>query len=288
MILPSISPPDLPKVSHVGDAAVKGDEEVHVLVTGYGPFLEQFPVNASWSVASNLPSILPRTAEHPTKIHIHVHPDPIRVSWSAVSEITPKLHAQHYDIMLHMGLAAGRSYFTLERLAYRGRFGERPDVDGAFFPPEDARRMWNSLPTTLRPTFHCNDVWRRWRGLLVDSTLDVRPSDDPGNYLCGFIYYSSLAYLLLKEEKAERPIMFMHVPDLPTESDVERGVDVAVALIRALVESRNTFPRGIQKDEEGDVYDDLVNDDGKDVKMGEYPETWTVEQQLRLFRKDAN
>ena len=41
-----------------------------------------------------------------------------------------------------------------------------------------------------------------------------------------------------KKQRKERPVMFLHVPDLPKESDVEEGVMVAQGLIRALVESR--------------------------------------------------
>ncbi|KAG8853286.1 hypothetical protein FRB96_008371 [Tulasnella sp. 330] len=257
-----------PRVSRaLGPTKSMEEEEVHVLVTGYGPFLEAYPINSSWSVASNLPSVLPTTATHPTQIRVHVHPSPIRVSWSAVREIVPKLHAQNYDIMLHIGLAAGRTYFTMERLAYRDRFDQKTDVDGAKIPAEEVEKLWEGVPTTLRPTFRCDDVWRRWKSLLADPTMEIRPSDDPGNYLCGFIYYSSLAYCFMKGEEAERPIMFMHVPDLQTESQIKSGVDVAIALIRALVESMKGNREGEGDDQAPDP-----------VKMGEYPETWATDQ----------
>lgn len=161
----------------------------------------------------------------------------------------------------------------MERLAYRDRFDKRKDVDGVTFPAEEAEKLWNGVPVTLRPTFRCDDVWRRWKSLLADPTLEIRPSDDPGNYLCGFIYYSSMAYLFKKGEDVERSIMFMHVPDLPTESQVKGGVDVAVALIRALVESRKGSEREQRRD-------DLTSDEGDTaaMKMGEYPETWAADQ----------
>jgi hypothetical protein len=39
----------------------------------------------------------------------------------------------------------------------------------------------------------------------------------------------------------ERPVMFLHVPDCPTEEDVEIGRQVTMELIKALVESRETL-----------------------------------------------
>lgn len=207
-----------------------------------------------------------------------MHPDPIRVSYSAVRDIVPKLHAQPYDIILHIGLAAGRTYYTLERLAYRDRFDRIPDVDGVKF--KEAEQIWHDVPIVMRPSFNCEDVWRRWRTGLSDHKLDVRPSDDPGNYLCGFIYYSSLAYLYKKGQDVEKPVMFLHVPDLPTPKDVRDGVDVAISMIRALVESRE---RSKTKGQETKVpKEDKASYEGcgeEQMKMGEYPETWAAEQQ---------
>ena len=71
----------------------------------------------------------------------------------------------------------------------------------------------------------------------MDFKLDVRPSDDPGNYLCGFIYYYSMAWFW-RRKCSERPVVFMHTPDLPTEEKIEEGTHVTLGLIRALVESR--------------------------------------------------
>ena len=39
-------------------------------------------------------------------------------------------------------------------------------------------------------------------------------------------------------DEGERPVVFLHVPSLPTEPQVEQGRQVALGLIRALVASR--------------------------------------------------
>lgn len=41
-----------------------------------------------------------------------------------------------------------------------------------------------------------------------------------------------------KQGREERPVIFLHVPNLPNENDIEQGRQVAIGLIRAVVESR--------------------------------------------------
>jgi pyroglutamyl-peptidase len=140
---------------------------------------------------------------------------------------------------LHIGLAASRKFFAFESQSFREPYWELKDVDNETFSKEQTKSLWDKCPRILKPTFHCDDVWRRWRSILSTTSpdTDIRPSDDPGNFLCGFIYYLSMSWFW-KRESEERPVMFMHVPDCPTEENIEEGRKAAVALIRALVESR--------------------------------------------------
>lgn len=71
----------------------------------------------------------------------------------------------------------------------------------------------------------------------------MRVNPDAGNFLCGFIYYNSLAWYHQRSSSTsspdEKPVIFMHVPDLSgSEAKLLEGREVAVALIKALVESR--------------------------------------------------
>lgn len=88
-------------------------------------------------------------------------------------------------------------------------------------------------PKILRTGFDTEDVWRRWKAGLVDE--DVRPSDDPGRYLCDFVYYTSLVEYWRHGSEGRRPVMFLHVPAGYGEEDVEKGRRVAVGLVEALV-----------------------------------------------------
>jgi len=157
-----------------------------------------------------------------------------------VTEIIPSIItscAPKPDIVLHIGLAAGRSFYTLECGAHRMGYNSIPDVDGRRFTEDEVAARWPHLPPILKTAFKTDDVWRRWRAQLPDPNIDIRPSNDAGNFMCGFIYYNTLAHFY-KDKDEERPVMFLHVPNLPTEKDVEQGRQVALTLIRALVDSR--------------------------------------------------
>lgn len=65
--------------------------------------------------------------------------------------------------------------------------------------------------------------------------MDLRLSDDAGRYLCDFIYYSSLAHLW--KQQRPRKVLFLHVPSDASEKTVAQGRDLAVNLIRSIVES---------------------------------------------------
>lgn len=233
-----------------------------MLVTGFGPFLTTYPRNSSWEIASSLPALIPATDDCPTPIHIHVHHEAIRVAYKHVVEFIPRLLppanpiTPKPDIILHIGLAAGRSFYTLERGAHGRGYGAIPDVDGERFPDSLADEKFppDLFPHVLRTSFDTSDVVARWRSFLgyssADAQLpaqikvhgtsapDVRLSADAGNFLCGFIYYNSLAhYYNIRED--ERPVVFLHVPDVTdSEEKLRTGRNAAVTLIKALVESR--------------------------------------------------
>ena len=86
--------------------------------------------------------------------------------------------------------------------------------------------MWGTCPEILKPTFNCEDVLERWRKNIGTDEIDVRRSDDPGYFLCAFIYFASMAWFWKRQEK-ERPVMFLHVPQETTEEALERGTKTA-------------------------------------------------------------
>jgi pyroglutamyl-peptidase len=203
--------------------------------------LEHFPRNSSWEIASTLPALIPASPSNPTPIHIHVHHEAIRVAYQNVVKLVPKLLPPgnplypQPDIILHIGLAAGRDFFALEQGAHGRGFSTTADVDGELFPDADAEKRFPSskYPTALTTSFDTADVLARWKAKLGCTPVegdaegktrpDVRISHDAGNFLCGFIYYNSLAhYFSIKDDY--RPVAFMHVPDLSNDKNGAVGV----------------------------------------------------------------
>lgn len=72
----------------------------------------------------------------------------------------------------------------------------------------------------------------------VSQEEDLRPSDDPGRYLCDFVYYTSMVEYWRRDSESARPVMFLHVPDGTTDQELARGRKVALGLIEALVASK--------------------------------------------------
>lgn len=178
------------------------------------------------------------------------------MSYSSVHALVPTLlppaATPAPDIVLHIGLAASRTFYAVEDGAHARGYGVTADVDGEVWGDEVAEEGDGVLGTG----FDTGDVVGRWRAHFASSstatsqgvkqvhgvnvTPDLRANPDAGNFLCGFIYYNSLArYHELNGEHGERPVVFLHVPDLTASQEkLDEGRAVAIALIKALVESR--------------------------------------------------
>ncbi|KAL2854490.1 hypothetical protein BJY01DRAFT_31242 [Aspergillus pseudoustus] len=245
-------------------------EEISILVTGFGPFKSNV-VNASYLIASSLPTSLSLHTDTPDgtlagrRIAIHVHPSPISVAYSAVREIIPvimedyvKTHGRQPDIVIHMGIAATKNYYSIESKAHRDAYHMPDNLGRAGY--EDGEKPWRelALPHVLKAgrsdpatepvakldlTYsganinpHPPDAafLKTWQG-LGPSSADIRISEDAGRYLCEFIFYTSLS--LAFQEGRDRNVVFFHVPSSCRDHDIDTGRDVAIALIKALVTS---------------------------------------------------
>jgi pyroglutamyl-peptidase len=243
---------------------------VTVLVTGFGPF-KSFTTNPSYLIAESLPQFLyPEPNSFavdappdyaglaPTRsitstapiIRLIVHPEQIRVSYETVAKIAPDLVAKHDpDFIMHMGMAGGRDYYTLETLARRD-FYRIKDVDNKDGLSE-GESVWrkNGLPETIWTEWNEDDVLARWRGDVArtcpgDERAVVKLSRDAGRFLCEFILYTSLAYRLIdakmddaKAQERKGKAAFLHVPGGTDEASIARGRNIAEAAIRAVVGS---------------------------------------------------
>lgn len=100
--------------------------EITVLVTGFGPFQDKFPVNPSFEITKSLPELLTATSSKDLPIRIIPYPEPIRVAYDDVRELVPKLHEAYsgtVDLVMHIGMASGRNFYCAERYAHRDGYG---------------------------------------------------------------------------------------------------------------------------------------------------------------------
>ncbi|CAI7638520.1 unnamed protein product [Penicillium bialowiezense] len=227
--------------------------EISVLITGFGPFKTNL-VNASYLIASSLPPSF--TFPSPNKadarrVSIHVHPTPIAVAYATVREAMPLIleefaasnGGRRPDLIIHIGIAAPRPYYSVETLAHRDDY-IITDVEGRA-GWEDGEKLWRQLDlppvlipgrasedpssaSSYQPDEQFLDVWRSFA-----PQSDLRISKDAGHYLCDFIFYTSLS--LAHQQGRDRNILFLHVPGGSEDADIEQGRVVALALIKAMV-----------------------------------------------------
>ncbi|KAF7594217.1 hypothetical protein BBP40_009921 [Aspergillus hancockii] len=266
------------QVTHIAPSSSTDPDEISVLVTGFGPFKTNL-VNASYLIASSLPQSfdIPSSASAdgtiPTsrRVSIHVHSSPIPVAYSTVRTTIPTIlddyarshEGRRPDIVIHMGIAATRSYYAVETQAHRDSY-HLSDVKGRV-GYEDGEKLWRelNLPPVLRPgramghraalkdtavqssvAVHDapqpyldphppnEEFLSAWKSFVPLGT-DVRLSNDAGRYLCEFIFYTSLAQALRQGQ--HQNVVFFHVPGSCQDEDIQKGKDIAVGLIKALV-----------------------------------------------------
>ncbi|KAE8392133.1 hypothetical protein ETB97_011766 [Aspergillus alliaceus] len=249
------------EVPRIAPSLSTDPDEISVLVTGFGPFKTNI-VNASYLIASSLPESVDLLSASPSegsirRISIHVHPSPIPVAYSTVRTSVPTIledYAKSHggrrpDIILHIGIAATRSYYSIETQAHRDSY-HLSDVKGRI-GYEDGEKLWRELqlppvlqagraadPTGVpQPYLHPKppneDFLSMWQSFVPSA--DIRISEDAGRYLCEFILYTSLAQAL--QQGQHRNVVFLHVPGSCNDEDIEKGTGVAVGLIKALATS---------------------------------------------------
>ncbi|TVY38791.1 Pyroglutamyl-peptidase [Lachnellula occidentalis] len=209
------------------------DYDLTVLVTGFGEF-QDIKTNPSFEITSLLP---PQISHKGLTIRLISHPEPLNTAYHSILSTIPPLLEQHKpDIVLHIGLAVERNYFAIEKSALRDGYQQYPDIARKVFTKAESKKTWGKSPERLETTLDFDDVVDRWQKGVWKA--DVRGSDDVGNYICGFIYYLSLEHFWEKGDgDGEKKVLFLHVPHLKGEKELEKGKEITVNLIKAIAES---------------------------------------------------
>lgn len=208
----------------------------------------------------------------PREIRIHVHPEPIKVSYATIRRQLPVIidefarnnSGSRPDLILHIGIASTRKYYSVETQAHRDNY-RIPDVEGrsgyndgekiwrgnglplvlfpgpAEIPPEietnqdsnDAETSFFSKPALEISPYPANEHFLQVWNSYSPAETDLRLSSDAGRYLCEFIFYSSLSHCF--QEGRDRSVIFYHVPVETDAESLDKGTKVAVALIKSMV-----------------------------------------------------
>lgn len=169
-----------------------------------------------------------------------------------------------YDLALHIGMAGPPVRYSIERRGHRDGYRHR-DVDGKYLDDDKRREregddwVWHGVPSELLTDLDIEGIYEKWVGrcpvgclfffffscilhtLLTemensqDNGPELRISEDPGHYLCDFIYFTSLAHLY--KQHRPRNVLFLHVPASGAPESVRTGTELATQLLRAMVES---------------------------------------------------
>lgn len=148
------------------------------------PFKDQYPRNPSWDIASSLPEYLPPlNAKSSTAVRgaslalppvrIVVHPEPVRVTYSAVRHLIPNLWQPNFegvskiDYVLHIGMASTKKQYVLEKLGHRDDY-KLLDLDEKLphQNPSDDDYPWHGMPAQLTTDLDVADIKRRWESYL--------------------------------------------------------------------------------------------------------------------------
>ncbi|KAK7062323.1 Proteophosphoglycan ppg4 [Favolaschia claudopus] len=232
-----------------------------VLVTGFGPF-GTYKENPSWLAVKTLHDKVITTSPirgQPPKgklDSIHLTALNIPTVYSAVLDTLPGLHAQPpilpsiytpptsreppedaFDLIIHVGVA-GPGPLLAERLAHKTGY-QLPDyerqspplIEGGgnvrgFGSPKYGEDFASELFTLIDVDSLVKDL------TSGPNPLSLQTSNDPGRFLCDFIYYASLA----ESQRAGRgtPVLFIHCPPIGQKlstKEVADGVERIISYI---------------------------------------------------------
>ncbi|CUA69860.1 pyroglutamyl-peptidase [Rhizoctonia solani] len=222
-------------------------KSLRVLLTGFGGF-KGMKTNPSWLAAKPLDNetlIFTKPAEpgHPhspksphVEIEAHISALEIPTSYSAVLSTIPPLHASNqYDTILHLGVG-NTGGFLVERLAHKTGYN-KPDAEDRLCDPVDGNpnaergfgRGFEQFGEELSTDVDVDGVVGH---LKSKGLVHTSPSDDAGRYLCGFIYFCSLA--CAQKEGRKIKVLFMHVPLIGLPYEVEDMTKAAEGVIEYL------------------------------------------------------
>ncbi|CAH8447340.1 unnamed protein product [Schistosoma haematobium] len=178
---------------------------MHIIITGFGLY-GSCEYNSSSLAVNRLRQIWNKTyTDTCTGIKLHTIEN-VPVTYKAVDQCVNSIWKENPDLVIHVGMDASVTMPILETLSYNSGY-DKPDMDGAYCGNNGCVNI------------HGEPI------LYLDSHIACSISNDPGRFLCGYIYYKSLEY-------SPDRVVFIHVP-CATRMSVE---DTAISLLQIIRE----------------------------------------------------
>ncbi len=189
-------------------------------------------------------------------IHVAVPSQPLPAAYHKLVLQVPQLIQEHApDLIIHIGLEveSGPGVFKVERSAPRQGYHDIPDVERKVLTRNENKKIFGKSPDSLVTSLDLDTAVGAWEEAcqfmwLPKATafkskakgknearipLDLQQTDDVGTYVCGLNYYISM--LEMKQRTTKQNVVFLHVPKLDSEEQVQVGIKVVEELIKALV-----------------------------------------------------
>lgn len=195
-----------------------GDQKkISIILTGFGPFMD-IKVNPSWKVVKEAEKLLSGNLNMDILCARE-----LVVGYADVSKSVKDIHQEFKpDLAIHVGVAQGYKHVTLECQSVRSGYAI-PDVGGQLPPKCEAVDFVDvELDQCLSSSINTEEIAQHCSEKLAGK-VSFALSKDPGLYLCGFCYYTSLYY--------NRSSLFVHIPD---ENDPFSIKDMAAALVAVI------------------------------------------------------
>ena len=177
---------------------------VKVLMTGFAPFGGE-QSNPSWEAVRQV------QAHRGTELRTEELPVTFAGAGRRMTELLQEFKP---DLVVMVGLAAGRKGFSVERVALNLADARIPDNEGA--QPVDAP-VDSSGPAAIFTNVNAKRLAETLRQQGVEAAL----SYSAGTYVCNHVYYTALRYIQL--HMLPTKAVFLHVP-CDAEQAAARGV----------------------------------------------------------------
>lgn len=173
-----------------------------IFLTGFKPFLSN-EVNPSELIVNALGGLCPSKT--------------LEVAYDAVDEFFKGFDASEYDAIVSLGLNASAESIRLEKYAYNEITRTHPDVRGVT-PDRPIEAFGKEHLETALPITKLN--------ALISGTCI---SDNPGRYLCNYIYYRSLRAM-------KGNALFIHVPPISEKWTLEKMAEAIRSIVSHLLD----------------------------------------------------